>query len=255
MEETDHQQSDAALLSTIPLPALAFCLLWWVFLNPAAYTRVKALPDPENCLHRAMNLLVSTLLISIPAIPLIGLVGKTVPLTQRMVDGGYIPQHWFIGLVGAWLVITCVSLFFTSKEALVMALNGVLSIALATVFLAAVALTNNGGKLIMILVATLLAAFFVAFEDNLLLSSGNHWITQSLFGLLAALTMIVMIVFSIWSTGLVLVNAYFAATGMNHAVSKQKPNGITKMVFAALPVVYAALIWIYWFGGWQALGS
>lgn len=270
IEETDYQQSETILLSTIPLPALAFCLLWWVFLKPAAYTRARALPALENRLHRAMNLLVSTLLIAIPTIPLVGLTAGGVPLSYYGTEAGYAPQHWLIVAAGMWLLIVWLSYSAPARPVLSIALDGLLILLTSAVFILIIFVTlalprSGGDTLIIALVAGLVMTFARAFEMpicwlNNMVSS--RWIKLLLVVSFVSLFLVIifflaLIVKIFNEAGLLLAYPAFLGPllGINLAIEEQKPNGITKLVFAALPVLYAALIWIYWFGGWRVLGS
>lgn len=253
MEETDHKQSEAALLSTIPLPALAFCLLWWVFLNPAAYTRAKALPDMENRLYRAMSLFVSTLFVAIPAVPLIGLTVGVVPLGERGIVIGFVALHPLIGLVLLWLIINLPSYSFRIWERFPVALlEGFIIVALVVCHLAAVALTPNAGNSVMIFALMLLSGFFVMFNG---VQVGWKNAPIPLFAVLVVVIAIAVLVFGIWTIGLASVIGVCVSLGIMAAAKRQQRNLITVLAFTALPIAYAALIWIYWFGGWQVLGA
>ncbi|MCL4876584.1 MAG: hypothetical protein KJ064_08000 [Anaerolineae bacterium] len=216
----ESQQQETELLASIPLPALALCLLWWAFIDPAVYARAKALPDMENRLHRAMSLLVSTLFVAIPAIPLIGLTVGVVPLGERGIEIGFVALHPLSGLVILWLIINLPPYSFRIWERFPVALlEGFIIVALVVCHLAAVALTPNAGNSVMMFALMLVSGFFVMFNG---VQVGWKSAPLYLFAALVVVIAIAVLVFGIWTIGLASVIGVSVSMGIIAAAKRQQ---------------------------------
>lgn len=251
-KKTDHRQSEVDLLSGIPLPALAFCLLWWLFLNPVAYTRAKAISNLQlqTRLYRAMLWLISTLLIGFSIIPVLGLTLGLAPSSESL----FPPHILLLILSGVWLV----SLLYLSDDLL--SPMRAIAIGFVAFFVAFIA----NATLCIALVLIFSAALFAVFEDDLLSAPSpdghrRQGIFDNTIAMLFALPIIVSMIlaFPIFAvkSGAALPVAVFCFNRMKASVKQQQRNRISILLFAGLPIAYAALIWIYWFGGWGVLSG